>query len=540
MQTYEAMRQSILHYHQFPWWNPWISGGVPLFANPQFGLISIQTFFVLLFGTFLGYKIALISYFIIGFWGIKKLFINNFNTPTLTAILLSYIWTFGTFLTQRTSGHHTFLLIQFFPWALHFYFNRFEDRKAWLKLGLVLSFMGLSAAHNITVMSYVILGLIFLLQLIGLQPRKKGELFAFSFGIKKSELLFWAKVSALFIAITGYRLFFTIKYLSDFPRSPLLIDAEPSIGIINGVLAIFGPLIQFTHSPKVQAWSWLEASSYISIFTLPVFILTLVQLVKSRRVLSKTFAYSPYILLTLITLFFLLGLGRFIGPLSPYEIMHKLPVLSSMRVSYRWLAWCSLFILIFIASYRGTKYRRAINILLALATIELFFYSSPYLGKPYSIPMNQTRSTYASFEQRSLYQTKRLGIPYDENLTDATRNNYGQIIAGDALVDTRYPAPWGDPTIRCSIDTGCDYVITKNATVDYWSPNKIILKRTQPGIIKLDMNPGRGWVINGKYVFLNMKTVDPEQEFIITDESNIITIVYRPHLSIDWVLNKIR
>src|SRR5665811_2223323 len=43
MQTYEAARISILKYGQFPWWNPWVSGGVPLYANPQFGLISIQS-----------------------------------------------------------------------------------------------------------------------------------------------------------------------------------------------------------------------------------------------------------------------------------------------------------------------------------------------------------------------------------------------------------------------------------------------------------------------------------------------------------------
>ena len=50
-QIYEAARISILKYHQFPWINSWSLVGVPLFANPQYGLFSIPMLLVLLFGT---------------------------------------------------------------------------------------------------------------------------------------------------------------------------------------------------------------------------------------------------------------------------------------------------------------------------------------------------------------------------------------------------------------------------------------------------------------------------------------------------------
>lgn len=541
MQTYEAMRRSILEFKQFPWWNPWVSGGVPLFANPQFGLISIQALFVLIFGTFLGYKLALVSFFIIGFWGFKRLFTNILTTPATTAILLSYVWTFGTFLTQRTSGHHTFLIIQLFPWALYFYLNRSNDKNAWIKLSLVLSFMALSSAHNITVMSYLVIAFIAGLQLLHFERVNTTWLkFRLSLRVSKTELLFWLKVAGVFIALTFYRLFYTVQYLRDFPRSPELIDAEPTIGLLNGFLAIFGPLMQFSNSPTVQAWSWLEASSYISIFTFIVFLVVIWQLMQQRKERKKQFSYRPWMLLSLIGLFFAFGMGRIIGPLSPYEILHMLPIISSMRVSYRWLAWCAIFILVFIASYTGKKYRRVINTLLLLAVVELFTYGRMYIDKPFSIPSHQYRQATSTFEQRSHYDVKRLGIPYDENLTDSTRSNYGQIIAGDALVDTRFPAPWGDPTKRCSIDSGCNYVITNNAQITYWSPNKIILKRTSLGTIRLDTNPGQGWRVNGIYTFLHMKTVDPDQDFIITDESNEIIIDYVPRFSIEWAVEKIK
>src|SRR6266516_7540877 len=50
-QVYEAIKLSILGYHQFPWWNPWIAGGIPLYANPQAGVFSITTLFALIFTT---------------------------------------------------------------------------------------------------------------------------------------------------------------------------------------------------------------------------------------------------------------------------------------------------------------------------------------------------------------------------------------------------------------------------------------------------------------------------------------------------------
>ena len=72
-QVYEAVRLSILRYGQFPWWNIWCCGGVPLFANPQVGLFSINGVMVLLFGTVLGLKLSLVAHMLFGFEGMRRL-----------------------------------------------------------------------------------------------------------------------------------------------------------------------------------------------------------------------------------------------------------------------------------------------------------------------------------------------------------------------------------------------------------------------------------------------------------------------------------
>ncbi len=538
MQTAEAMRRSILEFHQFPWWNPWVSGGVPLFANPQFGLLSITTPYVLLFGSIMGYKLVIFTYFLIGFWGFRSLFIRAFKTPVLTATLLSYIWTFGSFLTMRGGGgHYTFLVIQFFPWALLFYLRRNEIRAAWLKFGATIALMALTAAHNITIMSYAVLGLIILVEGTRIIAAKNNKYITAQITVLRSDLTFWLKAGSVFILLTSYRLFYTLQYLKDYPRLEAL-NLEPSIGLPKAWFAMFGPLRQFVNTPSIPPWGWLEASAYISIFTFFAALLV-VRVFLANRKNQKLFSFNPYVLAILFSLFFLLSLGDFLGVFSPYSILRMLPVFASMRVSTRWLVWCSLIVLAFIAIYRGKQYRRAINVLLLLGCIELFIYCRPNLANPYKIAINKARPSSAAFEQKRTFNTHRLGIPYDENFTEATLSNYGQIIAGDSLVDTRWPPPWGTLTKRCSVDEGCDLVMSKNARITYWSPNRLVFERTADGPVQLNMNPGRGWTINKVYAFKTLKVVDSNNDFIINDPSDKLTVEYRPRLSVEWWLSKV-
>ena len=193
----------------------------------------------------------------------------------------------------------------------------------------------------------------------------------------------------------------------------------------------------------------------------------------------------------------MLGLGGLAGKYSPYILLRQLPVLQSMRVATRWYLWSSIFTLVFIAAYKKNEYRKLINTLLFVSCLELFIYSRPYLSKPYIIEEHLVRTTSSTFEQKKEYNNKRYGIPYDENFTEATDNNYGQLIAGDSLIDTRWEPPFGLHTVRCSVDEGCGLVLSKNATITYWSPNKVTLARTASGPIYLNMNPGKYWRTNG-------------------------------------------
>ncbi len=537
MQTVEAARVSILKYHEFPWWNPWVSGGVPLFANPQFGLISLPTILGMFFGSILGYKLAILAYFILGFYGLLLLFSKSFKTPKTTAILLAYIWTFGTFLTYRSLGHYTFLTIQFLPLMLHFYISRESYKRSWLYFGITASLAALAAAHNMTILSYIVLGLFIVIDVTKISFKNTKNTLESSIEIHKRELSFLVKSGAVFVVLTLYRLLFTMSYLGDYPRTQA-DNPEPTIGVAKAFFAIAGPFRQFQNQPKHPQWSWMEASAYIGFLTAAVAVLIGYIFWQKRRKWKTEFVYNPTKVIILGGFCFLLGLGNFIGGLSPYIVMRHLPILSSMRVASRWLVFSSLLVLVFIALYKGSKHRMLINILLACSVVELFVISRPQLAKPYLFPVNIEASQH-SFAQKLHYDTKRGGVEYDENLTNATMNNYGQIIAGDSLIDTRPGTPYEMHTQRCSVDEGCEFVMTKNATVEHWTPNKITLKRTGGGDIVLNMNPGSCWLVNNVYTFRNIKDAEPDRQFRITDTSDTISLSCAPRLSVEWFLNKV-
>jgi hypothetical protein len=539
-QTYEAARISILKYHQFPWWNPWVSGGVPLFANPQYGLISIQSLTTLLFGSIIGYKIAVSFYFLLGFFGFYLLFRKVFRTPLSTALLLSYVWTFSSFLVHRTvAGHYTFLCIQFFPWILLVLLNRRIIKRSWLYIGLLVGLAINSAPHNTTVQMLVVIGILAIILALNISLTNTRELIRVRLNVSKRDLVFWVKAFIVVLIIAGYKIFFSLQYIKEYPR--LFEFPETSMGIPKALYAVFGPLRQYTNTPHLPVWGWAEASTYIGLTTGIAAVLT-VSLMWSKRKSDKSLdkkILSPVLIVVLGVLFFAFGLGTIIGNASPYRILSHFPVLSSMRVSSRWLVWSAIFVLLFIATNTYSKYRKIVDGLLLISVIQLFVLGSNFLPKSFVIqPSVYPQSSVIN--QQLHYDTNRLGLTYDENLTATTKSNIGQIVAGDALIDTRWSPPYGINTIRCDSDNqDCNFVKTQNAVVSKWSPNKIELKRTGPGDILLNMNPGNQWLVNNHYIFANDRLSEPGKEFRITDQSEFIHLKLQPRFSINWALWKL-
>lgn len=531
IQLYEAARSTILDYRQLPWWNPWVSGGVPLFANPQFGPISIQLITSLFFGSVMGYKIALIIYLIVGFFGLRKLMTSYYKADLLHATLLSYIWVFSSFFVYRMSGHYTFFTVGFVPWILYFFLRR-SDGRNWIWFSLFCSLLVWSSMHYTTILTFFIVGLFGLGELcIALikrvktkQSKKKINVINYIWNELHVKKLIYA--AGLTVLLTFPRVFATLSYTVDYPRIQSFL-AEETLSVDISWYALFGPDQYGTDVPVYGPWGWTEISTYIGFMTFAVLLICLYYFIQ------KTYKRTPLQFLLLFVLFFCLLVARAdFASWSPFSLLREVPVFSSMRVASRWLAWAAIFILIFIATVKisNKSVKKVVTFMLLFSTLELFIVGFRNLDNVYFIPIADKHPEYSStFTQRTYWNNKRNGVPYDENFTEATRNNIGQIYAGDSLIDTR-PEHGALPTVRCDERVeGCRF-ISENAVIKEWTPNKIEIERLSEGPISVNINPSSYWYVNGVRN-PSYKVVDPSKYFIIYDPSVNITLQYSPQLN---------
>lgn len=530
-QMYEAFRITVLKYHQFPLWNPWMAGGLPLFANPQFGLFSLQSLLVLPLGTIFGLKLAYIIYALLGFWGMFTLCRLRFTASITRSALVSYLWIFCGFFASHNISHFTFALFFLFPWLI-FFLTYWRRKYSWLYFGALISLIALSSVHYALLMMGVAVALFCLYWFFTSAGWRNLTLLRL-----KTAALFAAKSFAVIGLVAGYRVVTTYLFVHANSRpAGILEETPPTISIL--FQALFVP-IQTVLTPPQTHWGWGEYSMYLGIGTglalAAIIVILVIALLRKKATKQRTFAA-----LTIILAIVLLGcttailaLGDF-SKFSPFNILRELPGFSETRVPSRWLLFTGFSILALIASFKPKS--RLINVFLVLAVVELFVSYGPLSSKfqqaTISLPEANYSTTFSQYDNDrnhlNLYQVINNSYYY------STSRNIGQIYADDSLINTLNNVL---PTTRCgeNINPSCDLVTSDNAYIVFWSPNRIVLERTEEGPISLNMNREAGWTVNGTYVFADRKNLDPSLPFTITDNTiSKYELVYQPRLSPTW------
>jgi hypothetical protein len=537
IQMSEAARLSIVKFHQFPFWNPWVSGGVPLFADPQFGLFTPQTVLTLFIGSIMAWKITVLIYFLIGFYSLHLLmrYIARYKDDSLVFIiisLLSYIWIFGSFFSLRAiGGHFTFMLLALLPLAIYLFLRSVISVKYFILLVLLLGYCINAALHYSTIL--ILLSLLFVATMLSIYQLFSQK----QYNIKRIVYVFkpiYISISAIILAIffNSYRVYLSLEYLND--NGPNRSSSyEPFIGIKDSIFSIANPFGSYSSNPDM-AFNQFEASNYIGTITIFIFAILFVMLVYKIILHKKLNIFYRRDLITYSALAitsFVLAIG---GPI--YYIARHFPIFSSMRVSTRFFFITSFSIIILIllltltlrrgSTKKQNKYLYLLVASLMLAAIQVFYYTykfqlSSWTNNKYLISVESDNNAGIPKSEK-LWNTNIKSHYYA--LTDATNNDIVQLIADNALVDTRIVN-----TNRCDEDNiGCSFIISNNAQVVSWSPNNIVLRRTSSGPILLNMNPGSHWKINNNYPFKLMKTVDTSEYFTINEDNDTYIIKYFP------------
>lgn len=511
-QVYEAARQSILEYGQFPWWNPWVIGGVPLFANPQFGLVSIQMPLVLVFGTVQGLHLAMLAYYVLGFWGMYQL-LKHLGGARLMSALLSYVWVFASFPAWHIAGGHlTFAQYLLAPWLFLALLNIRRLKLGWLWFGLVAAFLILQTMHYMTIQMLFIAGIFGLVEVV--------------LRWRQHTMKFWEIVrpyvlaSAVVLVLAGPRILFTLDYMNQFPRIPAPENSNAT-GLIVDSLVLREPIdpIQ-THQAQ---FGWAEYTTYFGILTLALIAYLLFRLIERH-----TMTRRDWLLVGAMAFFLLLAIGPF-AEWSPYSLLRELPVFQQMQVASRWLAWFMFAAILFLIKLPRKPF---VYIILGISLLDVFAASRQ--GLNYQQPNYQPPTVRNEvIDQQALYQNQPIIDLSSFRFLHGTQANIGDTFGYEPIGQFSIVA--SDEfskglTIRCGSNHGdCPFVLSENARITSWSPQRIELQRTAPGDIELNMNPGSKWFVNGQRAFSGQRYFELQNRFIISDPSNNIVIQFKPY-----------
>ena len=304
MQFHWVAAHTITHFHQFPFWNPYKCGGIPLFADPQSAVLTPWLLLDLLFGPAVAINLGAIVHAAIGFGGAyflaRVLKINQLGAVACAVAFAGSAW----FYMDFEWGEMNFLSFSYAPWAVALFWLGLErERLIFTAAGGVVMALILmeGAVYQLIFTMTMIAGLA---MAIALQRRSWFPLrllaiiAAFTAGFAAIKLLPGVAYAGLHSTVRDTSEVSSLQelYLALFSRDKVFWHAY--IGIIFPVLALLGATFRF------------------------------------RRAL-------PWVIVGCIAL--LLAKGNF-GSCSPWVLIHKLPFYASTRFPERWLTPFTLVI----------------------------------------------------------------------------------------------------------------------------------------------------------------------------------------------------
>ncbi len=491
--NYEAIRKTIVEYGQFPFWNPWHFGGTPLFANPQIGVLSLETLCVVIFGTVYGLRVSMLLYTLCGALGMWVM-LGDYAKNPLARFWGSLIFALSGGLALHMSAGHTVMnSITLLPWMI-FCLRRLNcNMYAALWLGFLAGMAINHSVHYSTFITATFAGLFFIAEWIR--------------NIKSKEFRFNTMLAVLVLLLTGfYRLIATLKFGAEFPR---IVEMRLDIGFHHYILALIYPgqyLLTFPDVVK-DYWSWFEIGCYVGIIALTVFFISVIR--------ELRWWHWGFVIASMLTIN---SSCKFL----PGYWLREIPPFTSFFCISRWRFLVVFFIAIgccrgldwLLDKFPETTQRRRLYLLILISVC----------GLTYNQYCNWTKMVWIK-ESDAVSQVKESSNSI-LTVNNHTYGRYASVHKGVAqLFDFEpmlgYMREYKNK--RFSADSpyykGEFFALKgKVAGVD-WSPNFIRITCSDPSAVLVNQNPGNYWRdIDGKLIFPDSKGFDTDKHFIVKTE----------------------
>jgi len=514
-QRYEAFRQTIVNYNQWPGLNPWNAGGQPLEGYPNVFAFSIKSILVLIFGTQLGIGISIILYIFIGYigsWLLASIFWKNEVVKNIFAILVVFN---EPLFFHLSAGHIIFYVYYLMPLILYFSLRALDDSWSGLKAGVVFGLAFIDTSVYLLQYLSVILMLLYFWLVIKSDTNGRKMMFRWL-------VLFVCAV----LTIASYHTITIYQVISEFPRISNLVFHYSWADIFS---SYFYPFTEIEHAfslpsgvPQLSCvTSTHEVSAYLGVIAFSLVVISLKDGVKWWH--------------SLILFLFFLGIGND-TIFHPMYWLQKLPSFSSHLCFSRiriithlflpiaivaglWVLWSKLHL---------NKYGKIVVIVIgAFLILERLIVGFQIVK---DIHISESADPFYSSHLKYVNKDNRfINVSFIPPF-EATQLNIG-ILRG-----------WGDshlPLNNINV-VGGPIGVDENGYIaefhqngvsvepDYWSPNKIKFSNLNTEIpLILNMNPGSPWRSNGVQLFPDYKIVEVNKKFeVMPNKNGVIFLSY--------------
>ncbi len=304
----EVPQITLFKYHQFPFWNPYSCGGMPMLANPQSRFLSPSIIFTSIFGVVAGLKLEIFFCLLFGMLGMYFL-ADHLKIKWPTVFVPGIIFGLnGTFALHLTEGQFHVLPAVYFPYVFLFFLKSFEKKRFVILSSL---FMGLSFLEGGTYVTLFFLIFILLFSIL-----KSFEIKTF----KPIGLYFIFLLSAILWAAP--KAFPAIEYLTLHPRPtdpggyiPLLLLKNIFLSQHQGMFGVNIP----SFSSNI---GWWEVGAYLGVVSIGLYFLSFFLILDNYPILLAGLACL------------VIGMGNF-SSFSFWHLLHQIPPFSSMYVPTR-------------------------------------------------------------------------------------------------------------------------------------------------------------------------------------------------------------
>ncbi len=291
----ESAKWTILRYHEFPGWNPYECGGLPLWDNPQAFIAAPLAWLTFIIGTGHTMEVWYVVHSALGFVSMWLLLREDLRLGRIACFIGSAMWAFNGFHQQHYGhGHFTFVPFEYFPLALFLWRRAEQDLRYAVGMGLLVAWMMYEGA---------VYPLPHLVVMLALETAFRVRSLARCAAITKAGVV----VVAVGFLVCACRFIPVIHQLRIHHRT-IAFDVDHITWTTLRQM-----FLAHEHDPSWvhgQRWEWHEYGAYIGPFLL-VFALA--------GVFSAGLSY-PW-LLAILVFFFLMMLGEF-ATWAPWTVLH--------------------------------------------------------------------------------------------------------------------------------------------------------------------------------------------------------------------------